>query len=267
MSRPRVYKTEAIVLGRTRLGEADRILTLFTPYLGKLRAVARGVRRSKSKLAGHLEPLTHCSIMLARGRNLDVITGSQTIASFMPLRDDLWRMGCGLYAAELTDQFTAEDQENLPVFQLLLESLQHLCQATRPELVLRFFELHLLNHVGYQPQLWNCLSCGAELNQAPKFFSSSGGGLLCPVCADTEAVVRPLSDDCLQALRFMDNEEMEGVTGLSLENSVSLEMERLISEYVEYILERRVKSVAFLDEMRTEAGERQLLQSGRPEDG
>ncbi|MDI6814588.1 MAG: DNA repair protein RecO, partial [Dehalococcoidales bacterium] len=89
MSKPRNYQTEAIIIKKIKLGEADRILTLYTPHLGKIRAVARGVRRPRSKLAGHLELLTHSLVSLARGRNLDTITGSQTINSFLPLKSDL----------------------------------------------------------------------------------------------------------------------------------------------------------------------------------
>ena len=96
MSKPRNYQTEAIIIKKTKLGEADRILTLYTPHLGKIQAVAKGVRRPRSKLAGHLELLTHSQVSLARGRNLETITGSQTINSFLPLKSDLWLISCGL---------------------------------------------------------------------------------------------------------------------------------------------------------------------------
>jgi len=121
MATPKVYKTHAIVLKRINLGEADKILTLYTPNLGKLSAIAKGVRRPKSKMGGHLELLTHCSLMLARGQNLDIITQSETISSFLPLRDDLWRSSLALYAAELVAQFTAEHVENYPIYRLFLD--------------------------------------------------------------------------------------------------------------------------------------------------
>src|SRR3989304_4519194 len=105
---PRLYKTEAVVVRAMDLGEADRILTLLTPGLGKLRAVAKGVRRSQSKLGGHLDLLTRSSVMVARGKNLDIITQAQGLDSFLPLRNDLMRLGCGLYAAELAERFTPE---------------------------------------------------------------------------------------------------------------------------------------------------------------
>src|SRR4030043_158133 len=135
MSRPRNYQTEAIIIKKTKLGEAGRILTLYTPHLGKIRAVAKGVRRPRSKMAGHLELLTHSLVSLARGRNLDTITGSQTINSFLPLKSDLWLTSCALYAVELVNQFTADHIENPSLFQLTLETLDRLCRANNKELL------------------------------------------------------------------------------------------------------------------------------------
>src|SRR4030042_6295189 len=136
MSKPRNYQSEAIVIKKTKLGEADRILTLYTPHLGKIQAVAKGGRRPKSKLAGHLELLTHSLVSLARGRNLDTITGRQTINSFLPLKNDLELTSYALYATDLVNQFTAEHIENRPLFQLLLETMHQLCQPGDNELVL-----------------------------------------------------------------------------------------------------------------------------------
>ena len=118
MPAPRVYKTEAIILRQRKLGEADKIITLYTPNYGKLEAVAKGVRRPKSRLAGHLEVLTYTSAMLAQGRNLDVVTQAQAIESFAPLRDDLNRLSRAFYAAELVDRFSPEGAESYHIFQL-----------------------------------------------------------------------------------------------------------------------------------------------------
>ncbi|GAG98308.1 unnamed protein product, partial [marine sediment metagenome] len=159
MSKPRNYQTEAIIIKKIKLGEADRILTLYTSHLGKIQAVAKGIRRPRSKLAGHLELLTHSQVSLARGRNLDTIIGSQTINSFLPLKSNLELTSYALYAIELVDQFTADHIENYPLFQLLLDTMHRLCEGGDNELVLRYFELQLLNQVGYRPQLHQCVSC------------------------------------------------------------------------------------------------------------
>ena len=182
MPKPRTYQTEAIIIRKFKLGEADRILTLYTPHLGKIRAVAKGVRRPRSKMAGHLELLTHSLVSLARGRNLDRIIGSQTINSFLPVRNDLQLTSCALYACELVNQFTAEHVENRPLFQLLLEIMQQLCQPGDSQLMLRYFELHLLNEVGYRPQLQQCVICHQPLEPVINYFCSDAGGILCPDC-------------------------------------------------------------------------------------
>ncbi len=148
MPKPRNYQTEAIIIKKTKLGEADSILTLYTPDLGKIQGFAKSLRKPKSKLAGHLELLTHSLVSLARGRNLDTVTGSQTINSFLPLKSDLELTSCALYTTELINQFTAEHLENRPLFRLLIEAMEQLCQASNKELILRYFELHLLKEVG-----------------------------------------------------------------------------------------------------------------------
>src|SRR5438270_4287523 len=119
---PRVYRTEAVVLRQRRLGEADRIVTFFSPQLGKIDAVAKGVRKQTSRKAGHLEPLSWTSLLLATGQNLDIITQSETVESFLPLREDLQRLARGLYVCELVDRATPERLEQFPIFQLLVET-------------------------------------------------------------------------------------------------------------------------------------------------
>lgn len=252
MAAPRVYKTEAIVLRRTPLGEADCIVTLFTPRQGKIRAVAKGVRKSRSKLGGHLEPLTQSALMLARGQNLDIITQGQTTQSFLSLRDDLWRTGCALYAAELVDAFTAEHQENYQVYQLLTHTLGWLCRGPHQELALRYFELRLLGYLGYQPELYQCVNCKSAIEPRLNFFSASGGGVLCPDCRDSEVVVHPLSLNALKAMRFLQGCNPAEADRLRLNAELARELEQLMREYIRYILEREVKSVRFLDRVRRE---------------
>ncbi len=252
MSTPRNYQTEAIIIKKTRLGEADRILTLYTPHHGKIQAVAKGVRRSKSKLAGHLELLTHSLVSLARGRNLDTITGSQTINSFLILKSDLWLSACALYAVELVNQFTADHLENCPVFQLLLETMAQLCSASNRELVLRYFELHLLDKVGYQPQLRECVACHQPLAPDINYFSPAAGGILCPVCSPSQTHLYPLSVNAQKVLRLLQSSDFQTADRLKIDSALSHELERVMSGYIRYLLEREVKSLAWLDDLRAQ---------------
>ena len=247
MPRPRSYQTEAIILKKIKLREADRILTLYTPHLGKIEAVARGVRRPRSKMAGHLELLTHSLVTLARGRNLDTITGSQTISSFLPLKTDLTLTSCGLYAIELTEKFTPEHVENYPLFQLLLETMTRLCQGGNNELTLRYFEMHLLNEVGYRPQLQQCITCRKPLEPVINSFSAAAGGMLCPRCCHTQPLSRPLSVNALKVLRFLQNSAYLSASNLKINRELAGELEDTIRGYIKYLLEREVKSAAWLD--------------------
>jgi len=253
MSRPRNYQTEAIIIKKVKLGEADRILTLYTPRLGKIQAVAKGVRRPRSKMAGHLELLTHSQVSLARGRNLDTVTGTQTINSFLPLKDDLWLTTCALYATELVDQFTADHVENYPLFQLLLETMHRLCGGDN-DLVLRCFELRLLDEVGYRPQLEQCVSCRLPLEPARSSFCPGAGGVLCPGCHQLQPVTYPLSPGGLRALQFLQGSDYETARKLKMSPDLSRELETVMRHYLKYLLEREIKSAAWLDTLREQIG-------------
>ncbi|MEE9399173.1 MAG: DNA repair protein RecO [Dehalococcoidales bacterium] len=252
MSKPRTYQTEAIIIKKTKLGEADRILTLYTPHLGKIQAVAKGVRRPRSKLAGHLELLTHSLVSLARGRNLDTVTGSQTINSFLPLKSDLWLTSCTLYATELVNQFTADHIANYPLFQLLLRTMEQLCQNGKKELVLRYFELHLLEDVGYRPQLHQCVSCQQPLEPTTNSFCPSAGGMLCPNCSPSQPLSYPLSVNAQKVLRLIQNSDYETVSRLKIDTKLSQELEEVMSGYLKFLLEREVKSASWLNTLREE---------------
>jgi len=253
MSKPRNYQTDAIIIKKIKLGEADRILTLYTPHLGKIQAVAKGVRRPRSKMAGHLELLTHSQVSLARGRNLDTITGSQTINSFLPLKSNLELTSYALYTIELVDQFTADHIENYPLFQLLLETMHQLCQAGDTELVLRYFELHLLNEVGYRPQLQRCVSCKATLEPITNSFCPTAGGMLCPNCSQSQPLTYPLSVNALRVLRLLQGSDYNTISKLEINPELSRELEGVMRDYLKYLLEREVKSVAWLDTLRGQA--------------
>jgi len=255
MSKPRTYQTEAIIIKKIKLGEADRILTLYTPHLGKIRAVAKGVRRPKSKMAGHLELLTHSLVSLARGRNLETVTGSQTINGFLPLKSDLQLTSYALYATELTEQFTADHVENEPLFHLLLATMHRLGQGNNNELALRYFEMHLLDMAGYRPQLHKCLSCQRPLQPTTNSFCASAGGMLCPDCSQCHFLAQPLSVNALKVLRLLQNSDYDAARKLKINPALSTELEAVIRDYLKYLLEREIKSVAWLDTLKAQTRE------------
>src|SRR6266511_2866157 len=246
--RERVYRTEAVIIRRADFGEADRVLTLITPQ-GKRRVVAKGARKTTSRLAGHIELFTHASLLLAVGRNLDIITQSMILHGFDQLRGDLRRIGAAYYAAELIDRLTEEDDENRPAFELLVTTLAALDTSRNPDLALRFYELHLLGYLGYRPQLYHCAVCQEALTEEANRFSPAGGGALCPRCGPTDRAAIPMSLPAFKLLRFLQAQPLDAIERLNISPAVRAEAEQLLRVYIRRILERDLKSVAFLEEV------------------
>ncbi len=250
MPRSRVYQTEAIIIKRAQWGEADRIVTLYTPHLGKLRAIAKGACRPQSKLGGHVELFTHSRMLLARGRNLDIITQSQTIEGFFPLKSDLQCIAYAFYFTELIDRFTAERIENPPLFDLLRETLGWLCQGDTQELLLHYFELHLLHYLGYRPQLYYCVSCGSPLQPVVNLFSPSSGGVLCPDCVQREPLAFSLTVNALKVLRLLQNTDYAAARRLHIGQALAAELRQSMQRYISYLLDGEIKSATWLDKLK-----------------
>jgi len=142
------YKTEGIILKRRNFGEADKILTIFTKHYGKIKVIAKGIRKITSKKAGTLELFNHCKLILAKGRDLDIVTEAQVINNFSSWRRNLNKVGFAWYFCELVDKLTAEGQLNKDIFELLKNYLENINQKDTPQLI-RSFEEHLLNKLGF----------------------------------------------------------------------------------------------------------------------
>jgi DNA repair protein RecO (recombination protein O) len=255
MTNPRNYQTDAIIIKKTKLGEADTILTFYTPNLGKIQGFAKSLRKTKSKMAGHLELITHSRVSFARGRNLDTVTGAQTIDSFVPLKTDFRLMSYAQYVIELVNQFTPENSEDQALFRLLLDTLHNLCQTDDIEMLLRYFELHLLGEVGYRPQLHHCVNCRKELEPVINTFSPAAGGVLCPECTSgSPSVLYSLSVNTLKVLRFFQNNDYTTVSRLKVPTDLSTELEKIMRGYIRYLLEKELKSVAWLDNLKQQSG-------------
>jgi DNA repair protein RecO (recombination protein O) len=250
MMRERVYRLPAVIIRRSDFAEADRLLTLITPQ-GKRRVVAKGARKTTSRLAGHIELFSHTILLLAVGRNLDIITQSAIVDSFDQLRTDLTRISAAYYVAELVDRFIEDEDENRLVFDLLVQTLTALDTTPQIGLVLRSYELHLLGLVGYRPQLHQCVSCHEQLTEEADRFSSSTGGMLCPRCANTDRQAHQISLATFKLLRYLQIQPIHATASINVSPSTSTEAETVLRAYIRQILERELKSVAFLEEVRS----------------
>lgn len=265
-TRERLYRTDAIVLKRQDFGEADRLLTVMTPSLGKLRVVAKGVRRPSSRKAGHIELFSQSQLLLARGRSLDVITQAQSVNLFRALHDDLLRFSYASYFAELVDRFLEEGDTHADVYILLRETLEELINepsAARLALLARFFELRLLGLVGYQPELFVCAHCKTALEARDQYFSPSVGGVLCPACRLIERDALPLPLTSLKVLRFIQTHDYLETRRLTLSAEVHQDLERHLLRYLTHVLERQLKSPEFLEQVRRTASGQWSVVSGQ----
>ena len=249
--RPRVYKTEAIVLRTMELGEADRVLTVLTPRLGKLRVIAKGVRRPRSRIGGGLQPFSDVQLVLAVGRTFDVVTSSSLEDPHLGLRNDLHSTAAAWYLVELVDRFVEGAADSHDAFRLLAQGLSALDAGDEVArgVVARWFELALLDAMGFRPELTRCLECGADLEPEGNAFAPASGGVLCPQCRHAAHGARPVSPDALKILRHLQRSPLVGVLQLRLATSLHREVERLLHATVSAVLERELRSRDFLEEV------------------
>jgi len=249
-TRPRIYRTEAVVLRRMDLGETDRLLTLLTPDAGKLRAIAKGVRRPGSRKAGHLEPFCRTRLLLARGRQLDIITQAEAVDLFDGLGQDLERLGAAAHLVELIDRFTVEETGSHAVYDLLVSALGLLSRGADLSTVSRYYELRLLDLVGFRPELFHCVSCRREIQAEDQFFASGEGGVLCPACGRRHERVARLPLAVLKVLRHYQRHPYELATAAAIRPQVLAQLEDLMEAHLTYLAERKLNAPHFLRTIR-----------------
>ncbi len=247
------FKLEAVVLRHSDWGEADRIISLFTRQQGKIRAVARGVRKIRSRKAGHLEPFTRVTLQLAKSKDLPIITQAETISAHSEIRSDLLLIGYASYVVEVLDKFTYEEGENIPLYNLLVDTLKRLSAPEEHQdlqLVVRYYELRLLDHMGFRPELFRCVFCGEAIQPEDQYFSAERGGAVCPRCGTGVPGMRPVSLNALRYLRHLQRSSYAEARRAQPSADHYREMETLIQHYLTYILERGLNSPRFIRQVR-----------------
>jgi DNA repair protein RecO (recombination protein O) len=256
-TRERLYRTRAVVLSRRDYNDADRILTVFTPDLGKRDLIAKGIRKTTSRKAGHLELMTHASLLVAQARTWDIITEATTVESFRHLRQNLEAIGYASYACELISCFTDADDDSQPLWELLLFTLRALDEGCRaegnldPQLLLRWFDLQLLNLTGFQPQLFDCLGCDEPLTPVVNYLSLAEGGVFCPRCGQAHGDVEAIEPDVLKILRYLQSRSWAEVQKVAVRPPILHQVETILYRYLLTVLERHLKSTDFLRKLRT----------------
>ena len=247
----RSFRVEAVVLRHHDYGEADRLLTLYTRQLGKTRVLAKGARKIASRKAGHIEPFTQVKLQLARGRDMLLVTQADTVDAYLPLREDLILTSQASYVLELLDRFTYVDEtENPSTFRLLTDTLARLASNDDPWLVIRYYEMRLLDLLGFRPQLIHCVNCGREIKAEDQFFSFHAGGVICPRCGKGLPQLKPINVETLKYLRHFQRSNYRDAARARPNSEVQKEAEDLMQGYFTYLLERELNTPGFLKKIR-----------------
>ena len=236
-----LYREQGVVLRTWKLGEADRIVVFLTQGEGKVRAVAKGVRKTKSRFGGRLEPFSHVDLSLYRGRELDIVTQAEVINPFRVLREDYDRVVAGTAMLEAVDQVAQEREANPALYRMLVGALRTLAVAPSPMVAPAFF-WKLLSLEGFHPILDTCTRCGDEAEPFSA-FDFGEGGVLCGECARFAG--RRVDADAIALLRRILGGDLRGALTAPPDRP-GIEVERLGVAALEYHLERRLRSAALL---------------------
>lgn len=235
--------TQAIVLKSMRWGEADRILTFFSLRFGKVRGIARGARRMKSRFGGMLEPFSSITLTFFDKRHDSLASVSQidTRESFMALRESLDLIWAASRMVALVDGVTADRDPSPKTFYTLLEGLRLLVRTDDPGLLTLIFQVHVLGQSGFQPQLERCASCSRDLGERSAWFSSSAGGRLCGSCdRGSWEYCLPMSQGSTAFLRQASQTPFERATRLKAGGQVRKEIEAIVETYASAVVGKRL---------------------------
>lgn len=246
----KLVKVKALVLYSRPLGEKDRLLTLFSLEQGKLSAVAPGARKVKSKLAAGVELFTCGNYLLHRGRSMFTVTQVEQVQGFQAIRRKIKLYASGMYFAELLEKTIEENEANPALFQLLLDAWLLLDEGkTEPMLLARFFELKLLDLLGYRPHLEDCTNCGNGNGNGPIFWSDGSGGIVCEKCCSAEHSTFALSRGTCALADGLLKMPPGRLANLRVRDEQHNELKRLIHSFLQYwIATGPIKSFAFLED-------------------
>lgn len=253
-----VYTVDALVLRHQVLGEADRIVTLLTREGGKVRAVARGIRKPHSRLVGRIEPFTHARVLLAQGRTFDVIAQVDVVQAFGRIREDLLRSAYAAYVVELVDRFLQERDRHEEVFELTRKTLEGLSQAPPGEAEVHalWFALHFAAALGYRPRTEACVGCSRAVPRAARgphvawTFSPGRGGALCPSCRSLDEQGVSADPGVLALCGFLLRSPLERVQRLRVPPAQRASASALVQAHLEHRLEGRLRAPAVISQLR-----------------
>ncbi|HEX8003537.1 MAG TPA: DNA repair protein RecO [Mycobacteriales bacterium] len=236
-----LYRDQAVVLRTQKLGEADRIVTMLTKRHGKVRAVAKGVRRTKSRFGARLEPFIHVDVQNYAGRELDVVTQAEIVDAFTRMMDDYERYTAGTAMLEAAERLTEEREPSLKLYLLLVGGLRALDGGEHaPSLVLDAFLLRALSVSGYEPALDACARCATE---GPHRWFTREAGVVCSGCRGPAAASPTVAAVALLSALLSG----DWTVADAADTRTRREASGLVSAYTEYHMDRRLRSLAMVE--------------------
>ncbi len=242
------YKTKAIIISYMKFKEADKIIRAYSPHFGRISAIAKGARKTKSKFGARLEPFSYCELVLYKGRNLDIITQIEILESFFNIRESLKKLSYAYVIADLILRSGGEsDPDKLfPFFLFSLRELQKIDESFFKQW-LTAFQLKYITLSGYKPILDKCSLCGKKIEKLTKIaFSFKHGGLLCSDCSIKEETLTILRNETIEMLRDLSEEDIKNWNKNTYSDLAQRECQKVLEDYIYYYLESRLKTIQFL---------------------
>ncbi|NPV70464.1 MAG: DNA repair protein RecO [Firmicutes bacterium] len=243
-----LFKSEAVVIRKMELGEADRLVTLFTGRYGKIRAVAKGARKVMSRFSAATDSLSYCHFVLHKGRKLNTITQCDIRDSFRRIREDLSRFAFAEYVADVADVITEDEDPSAPMFALLLSALKFIDSGLDPETVAVWFLVRALSTAGYKPVLDTCAVCGTAAGAGSGFtgFDPAAGGVVCASCGD-QAI--SIATGTINAIRFLQSGDQNSIRALRCDGRMLKEARLALESYLGYHCGRMPRSSKMLESL------------------
>ena len=241
-------KTSGIIIKRSNFGEADRILIILTDRLGKIKAMAKGVRKIKSKMAGSLEPYMLVDLQLHEGKTFYIVTGASIIEEYKNIHSQIKKTAQAYFVGELIDKFLEESHKNETIFEISKQIFSAI-ENDEKDLVISAYQLKIVEAAGFKPELYNCLHCKDKLSRGNNFWDHIEGGVICRICQQKFHHGDKVSDEAIKALRFIEQNSFQNIGKLKLDQKTENEVDKILLEYIKNILERDIKSRKFLNQV------------------
>jgi len=241
-------KTSGVVIKRMNYGEADRILTILTSDMGKIKAIAKGSRKILSKMGGSLEPFCLVDFIFHKGKSFYIVTSAIVKNYFENIHSDIGKTAKAFYIGELIDKFLKEEENHPEIFILFTKYLKAL-DRDDDEILIPVFSAKILENLGFKPEVSVCLHCRTKLEPKQNFWDDVEGGVICKSCHNKFGHGHKIDNDVIKILRLIFSPQFNVGSKINIDNDYKKQTGVVLDSYIESIIERELKSKKFLKEI------------------